>query len=193
MRRMFLRFGASIADGNFKRAHQGWIFRAPTPWILGPRPHYLVRAEEKAKIEMVLGAGTLVVWLLSAVTALVVLFWMPPLLLNAPSDGTKALLTFAVCCLILIGQNLFHCFMLWVLLKGSPRAAERITFAQRLEAPAAMHSVRHLRFLLLLFLAVFLVLSFLLAYQLLAGGTSSWVLRSRYLPGLRSIWVHCCG
>jgi hypothetical protein len=170
MRRMFLRFGTSIADGHFKRAHQGWIFRAPTPWILGPRPHYLVSEEQKAKIEMVLGASTFVVWLLSAVTASVVLFSMPSLLLNAPSDGTNALLIFAVCCLILIGQNLFHCFMLRVLLKGSPRTAERITFAQRLETPAAMHSVGRLRFLVMLFLAVFLVLSFFLAYQALVVG-----------------------
>jgi hypothetical protein len=83
MRRMFLRFGTSIADGHFKRAHQGWIFQAPTPWILGPRSHYLVSEEQKAKIEMVLGASTFVVWLLSAVTVSVVLFSMPSLLLNA--------------------------------------------------------------------------------------------------------------
>jgi hypothetical protein len=168
MRRMLPRFGKSIAEGHFKRARQGWIFRAPTPWILGPRPHYLVSEEHKAKIEKVLGANTFTVWLLSAVLALVVLLWMP--LLNAPLDGTKALLIFAVCCLILIGQNLYHCFTLRVLLKDSPRTPERITFAQRLETPAAMHSVGYLRFLVMLFLAVFLVLSFLLAYQALVVG-----------------------
>jgi hypothetical protein len=163
MRRMLLRFGTSIAEGHFKRAHQGWIFRAPTPWILGPRPHYLVSEEHKAKIEKVLGASTFMVWLLSAVLALVVLLWMP-------LDGTKALLIFAVCCLILISQNLYHCFTLRMLLKDSPRTAERITFAQRLETPAAMHSVGHLRFLVMLFLALFLGLSFLVAYQALVVG-----------------------
>jgi hypothetical protein len=167
---MFRRFGASIAEPHFRRAHQGWIFRAPSPWILGPRPHYLVSEEQKAEIEKVLGASTLVVGLLSALAALVVLLWMPPLLLSAPLDETKALLVFAVCCLILIGQNLFHCFMLRGRLKNSRRTTERITFAQRLEAPAAMHSVGYLRFLVLLFLALFLGLSFLVAYQALVAG-----------------------
>jgi hypothetical protein len=67
-------------------------------------------------------------------------------------------------------SKLYHCFTLRTLLKHSPRTPERITFAQRLETPAAMHSVERLRFLVMLFLAVFLGLSFLLAYQALVAG-----------------------
>lgn len=51
MRRMLLRFGTPVADTQFKRASQGWIFRARSPWVVCPRPHYLVNDTEKCEIE----------------------------------------------------------------------------------------------------------------------------------------------
>ena len=109
MRRMLTRLGTSGAETRFKRAAQGWIFRAPTPWILGPRPHYLVSDAQKAKIEMVLGLSFLVTCLLLAAS---VLFLMPPsVVLKSVPYFEDRLLIFVVYCLGVSGlQNLGHCF-----------------------------------------------------------------------------------
>jgi hypothetical protein len=39
---------------NFKRTAGGWVFRAPSPWIFGNTPHYLVSDEQKRKITQAL-------------------------------------------------------------------------------------------------------------------------------------------
>jgi hypothetical protein len=162
MRRMLLRLGASVAaDRLFRPTPQGWVFRAPTPWILGPQPHYLLSEAQKAKIEIVLGASTLGAWLLSA--AVFVLLWSPSITLSA------SLQIFALCCLIALAQNSYHCFAFRNLLKNSPRTPEQSTFAQRTKALAARCSVGYLTFLLMLFLVSFLGLSSLLVYQALVG------------------------
>jgi hypothetical protein len=162
MRRMLQRLGASnAADRLLKRTSQGWIFRAPTPWILGPHPHYLVSEAQKAKIEIVVGASTVGNLLLSA--AVFVLLWAPALSLDA------SIQIFALCCLIAIAQNLYHCCAFRDLLKNSSRTPEQITFAQRNEALLAAYSVAHLMFLLMLFLVLFLGVSSLLVYQALVG------------------------
>src|SRR5262245_1281120 len=36
--------------GSFKRVPEGWIFRAPSPWLLGPCRHYLVSDAQRAAI-----------------------------------------------------------------------------------------------------------------------------------------------
>jgi hypothetical protein len=169
MRRMLLRLGISIENTTrFKRAPQGWIFRAPTPWIFGPRPHYLVSDAQKVKIETVLGLSLLVTCLLLAVSVLIL---MPPsvLLTSLPNFETR-LLVFAVFWLVVSGlQNLGHCFAFQVILKNSPRASEKIRLDERLKGLAGMYSPEQLKFLLVLFLVLFVGSFFLLAYQLSKG------------------------
>jgi hypothetical protein len=166
MRRMLTRLGTSGAGTRFKRAAQGWIFRAPTPWILGPRPHYLVSDAQKAKIEVVLGASTLVVWLLAAVIAAIVFLWPP---LASVTTLYKHFLFLALCCLLLAGQNFYNCLALRAILKGSPRTSEKIRLDEWLKGPAGMYSAEQLKFLLVLFLVLFVGSFFLWAYQLSKG------------------------
>ena len=166
MRRVLLRLGTSTAEMRFKRAPQGWIFRAPTPWILGPRPHYLVSDAQKAKIEVALGASTLVVWLLAAVIAAIVFLWPS---LASVTTLYKHFLFLALCCLLLVGQNFYNCLALRAILKGSPRASETITLDERLKVPAGMYFVEQLKFLLVLFLVLFVGSFLLLAYELANG------------------------
>jgi hypothetical protein len=93
MRRMLQRLGDSIAaDRLLKRTSQGWIFRAPTPWILGPHPHYLVSEAQKTKIEIVLGASHLTEWLFCAALWLVLFLLARSVLLQVLPDGTGRLL-----------------------------------------------------------------------------------------------------
>jgi hypothetical protein len=54
-----------MAASQFRRSADAWIFRAPTPWVVGPRPHYLLDNSQKAKIELILGASHAVTWLLA--------------------------------------------------------------------------------------------------------------------------------
>lgn len=72
---LLLRYGASIAAVQFKRTPQAWIFRAPTLWFLGPRPHYLVSETQKLKIETLFGASNCVSWLLLAAVGLMLFLW----------------------------------------------------------------------------------------------------------------------
>jgi hypothetical protein len=166
MRRMLLRLGTSTAEMRFKRTPQGWIFRAPTPWIFGPRPHYLVSDAQKAKIEVVLGASTLVVWLLAAVIAAIVFLWPP---LASVTTLYKHFLFLALCYLLLAGQNFYNCLALRAILKGSPRTSEKIRLDEWLKGPAGMYSAEQLKFLLVLFLVLFVGSFFLWAYQLSKG------------------------
>jgi hypothetical protein len=173
MRRMLLRLGNSIAaDRLFRRTPQGWVFRVSTPWILGPHPHYLVSEAQKARIEVVLGASHVAAWLFCAAIWLVLFPLAPSALLQALPDATGRLLALflIISSLVVIGlQNLWHCFALRALLRNAPRTPEQITFAQRYEALVAMHSIEQLKFLLVLFLGLFLASVFLFAYQATLG------------------------
>src|SRR5262245_47005873 len=171
MRRMLQRLGASIAaDRLLKRTPQGWIFRAPTPWILGRHPHRLVSEGQKTKIEIVLGASHLTEWLFCVALWLVLFPLAPTVLLQALPDETGRLLALLLGSLMVIGlRNLCQCFALRALLRNAPHTPEQITFAQRNEALLARHSIERLKFLLVLFLGLFLASVFLFAYQATHG------------------------
>lgn len=167
---MLIRFGTPIADTQFKRARQGWIFQPPTPWILGPRPRSLVSETQKVQTEMVLGASNLVTLsILILATIWLVLFPMGSLvLLGVPSDWSDRLLVFVLFCLLVpVLRNFCVFFALRALLKGSPRATEQITLAERLDAVAATFSIG----VLITYLVLSLSLFFFNAYIVLVGGT----------------------
>jgi len=153
-----------------KPTSQGWIFRAPTPWILGAHPHYLVSETQKTKIEIALGASHLTEGLFCAALWLVFFPLAPSVLLHVLPDATGRLLALFLSFLVVMGlRNLWQCFALRALLRNAPRTPEQITFAQRNEALLARHSIEQLKFLLVLFLGLFLASVFLFAYQATHG------------------------
>jgi len=175
MRRMLMRLGASGAETRFKRAPQGWIFRAPTPRIFGPRPHYLVSDAQKAKIETVLGLSLLVTCLLLAGSVLILK--PPSILLKSVPDFEDRLLIFVAYCLAVSSlQNLAHCFAFRAILKNSPRTSEKIRLDERLKGAARIYSAEQLKFLLVLFLVLFVGSFFLLAYELSKGNAGDLLL-----------------
>jgi hypothetical protein len=171
MRRILQRLGGSIAAGRLlKRTSQGWIFRAPTPWIFGPHPHYLVSEAQRAKIEIVLGASHLTEWLFCGALWLVLFPLLPSVLLQVLPDETGRLLALFFSFLVVIGlRNLWQCFALRALLRNAPHTPEQITFAHRNETLLARYSIERLKFLLVLFLGLFLASVFLFAYQAALG------------------------
>lgn len=160
MHRLLLRFGASVAQSQFRRAPQGWIFRAPTPWSFGPRPHYLVDEARKARIEMVVGAGNLVVYLL-LILAVTWFALYPAAGVGLVSPPWKDhLLTFVLwCSLLAVPHNFYQCFALWPLLRNLPRTAEKITLVERLK-PLAMYSSGFLIFAFLFLTAMLLFMAY---------------------------------
>jgi len=67
MWRILQALGRRMTATQFRRAAEVWIFRAPSPWVVGPRPHYLVNEAQKTTIEAIVGVGHIIFYLLAAV------------------------------------------------------------------------------------------------------------------------------
>ena len=135
------RLGNGAATLLFKQVPEGWIFRAPTPWIWGLRPHYLVSESQKAGITTIFGASYLTGWMLLAALLLLLLLTPPPFLFSVPgfpNDRFETWLLIFLVCSLLIGvvQNLYQCLALRTLLRSAPRTTQRITLTERLDAMA---------------------------------------------------------
>jgi hypothetical protein len=39
-----------MADLAFKRVPEGWVYCAPTPWLVGSRQYYVLREEQKSAL-----------------------------------------------------------------------------------------------------------------------------------------------
>ena len=189
MHRMLLWLGTLADQRDFKRSPQGWIFRAPIPWCLGARPHYLVSDTQKAKIEMVVGAGNLVAWLLLAAIALVLFLWAPSALPMAASVSHDPVLFFVifglvVCSFLVSGlQNLYRYVGLRPLLKNLPRTTEKITFAERLKPLTATVPVWFLIVPLIMVLATL----FFSAYEALTA--NAWDIFPYLAVAVSSWWI----
>jgi hypothetical protein len=161
MWRILQGLGRQMAATQFRRGIQGWIFRAPTPWVFGPRPHYVVDEAQKAKIEIIVGAGRIVFYLL----LILAVMWFGVYLtgrigLKTASKLDDHLLVFMLACLLSgVVHNLYQCLALWPQLRTLPRTAEQITLVERLK-PLAMYSKRLLIFALLFLTVAFLVMTY---------------------------------
>ena len=134
------RLGASTARSLFKPAPDGWIFRAPTPWVLGSRPHYLVDETQKARIEAMLGTSHTVAYLLmlSATIAFALYVWVPAIRRNMPPLSPDGMMVFALATLVIpFLQNLYHCIAVRRVIRHAPPTADKIALAERLKLPAS--------------------------------------------------------
>ena len=106
---------------------EGWIFRAPTLFGLGPRPHFLLDDAQKAKIDFVLA----IYFPVAIAFMLLPLAWIaayPLMSLRTPSDWNNHLLVFFVLSLgLALAGRLIQYLALRQLLKNSPHASARIT------------------------------------------------------------------
>jgi hypothetical protein len=129
---------------EFKYVVEGWIFRAPVPWYFGLRPHYLANEAQKERIASILAASQVVTALL--LLPLVVFLALPsvlPSIVPNPNDRFPLMLTvwLLFCLLTNFLTNLYNCFALRSSLSLLPRAAEKITRADRLRRSVPYSSV----------------------------------------------------
>src|ERR1044072_8846910 len=161
MWRILQDLGRQMTATHFRRSAPGWIFRGPTPLGLGPHPHYVIDDARKTTIEIIVGVGTIVLYVLVILLLIWFLFYPASRIwVTSPSKFEDHVLTFMILGLSLsILQNLYHCFVLWPLLRTSPRSAERITLVERM-TPLALHSKRLLSFAFLFLTAAFLITTY---------------------------------
>jgi hypothetical protein len=166
MRQLLRHFRNQTADTEFKCVAGGWIFRAPIPWYFGRRPHYFADETQKTQVEEILVASQRVAWLLLLPLFLVVFLGLPLVLPNITSNSNDHLpliliVFFLFGLLINFLQNLYNCFALRPSLRLLPRAAEKITLADRLRTRALYFSVKRLILLVLLSLFLLFVVAYL--------------------------------
>ena len=44
----------AMSDALFMKVDEGWVYRAPNPWVFGDCPHYLVNDEQKAQLTAII-------------------------------------------------------------------------------------------------------------------------------------------
>jgi hypothetical protein len=116
---------------NFKRVSDGWVFRAPNPWILGESPHYLVSDDHRVRIIAALrtmGAVLpLVVIIASMVSVSLAVFW-------ELDDIGVAFLVVVLIPLVISGLAAIQRESLKPILADASLTNERITFAEMRKA-----------------------------------------------------------
>jgi hypothetical protein len=128
----------------FKRTAGGYVFRAPSRWLIGPARHYLVDGARKDEIVLALadlreqGARALIVVVVAMMAGLVMTIHFRAHLVLAGVSALALLLAF-------VALARFHQLAaLQPLLAGLPRATERITWRDRLAAASALTSMTQL-------------------------------------------------
>jgi hypothetical protein len=126
----------------FKRVPDGFIFRAPNPWMFGRARHYLVNEAQKAEIAArATGAGrrglllAFLIWL--AVFAGIVVALA---LLTGHDDPTStdvAILFVSAVASLLVCLNVWYLWVLRPFIAGLPESHERITYRERREGMRA--------------------------------------------------------
>jgi hypothetical protein len=161
-------YGLSGLDERaaFKRTADGYVFRAPTPWLIGPARHYLVDEATKDEIACALSdirtqrANMLILVLAAALVGLVVSIGFRDHLLPAAALGFALLVAFVA----VAGHR--QLVALQPLLADLPPTAERITWRDRLTAASAATSYPTLVILGLTSMVITLANALQLAEQL---------------------------
>jgi uncharacterized membrane protein len=133
-------------NGNFisplfrAAAGGGWVFRGPNPLVFGDAPHYLVNDTQRAQIETILRprrpvvlAALLITALFAWVFAVAGLVWAFGSGQNNATTGDIIVMVVLIVIPIIAALPLTALVQgrrLQPLLKGLPRTAERITFAE---------------------------------------------------------------
>jgi hypothetical protein len=124
----------------FKRTADGYVFRAPSRWLIGPARHYLVDGARKDEIVLALadlrqqGARALIVAVVAMMAGLLMAIHFRAHMVLAGVSALALLLAF-------VALARFHQLAaMQPLLTGLPRAAERITWRDRLTAASRLTS-----------------------------------------------------
>jgi len=125
-----------IQEGNFKKADGGWIFKAPSPWLIGPAPHYLVNDIQKATIAKRLRRSTASNIALFAF-AFVILGYITG---RMPEVAIEV--AWYVALPILVAISVANQYLvIRPLIAGLPRSSDRITFSDQIRTESLMRGI----------------------------------------------------
>jgi len=141
---------------NFRRMPEGWVFRAPVPWIFGRAPHYLVNDEQKDRITATLQPRHPKLTVAIAVVAIIAWAVAVPLMLWALSDHPDptprdivlmVVLSVVPLALAACAFSAIQRYRLAPILSAAPLTTERITYADMRSAMERGTPPRQARFL----------------------------------------------
>src|SRR4051812_32472797 len=92
------RLGRQMSARQLRRTADAWIFRAPTPWVVGPHPHYLVNETQKSAIETIVGVGYILLYLLVILAVVWFVLYPGASIVSRSSQLEDHLLTFILGC-----------------------------------------------------------------------------------------------
>jgi len=123
----------------FKPVADGWVYRAPNPWVFGDAPHYLVNDAQKAQIEAIIIPRRPVLFGVLLVAGIVAWVFALGGIVWAVSRHDDPTTTDVIAIAVLVAISLVAAlpFAGWIqrrrlqpILAGLPLTQERITFAE---------------------------------------------------------------
>jgi hypothetical protein len=147
---------AQMEELSFKRVPDGWVYRAPNRWLLGPARYYLLNAAQKSEV-----AGHLRrAWRLTFFAIIVAVAAGVPLTASR-LEGQHPVAVLAAYALIgvVVGMisNAYLCRAVRPTIARLPPTAPPITHSEAIKTQIAVFSGRHLLFLALISLAMLAV------------------------------------
>jgi hypothetical protein len=138
-----------ILEGAFKRTDGAWIFKAPSPWLVGAAPHYIVNDAQKAAIARRLRTNK-ATNVAVIVVALFVLGFMAARTPEFPLETAWYVLAPG----LIVLAGLCRYLAIRPLVAGLPRSSDRITFSEQVRRGAVHMSLTRSVVLFALFAAL---------------------------------------
>jgi hypothetical protein len=132
---------------SFKRVPDGWVYRAPNRWLLGPARYYLLNAAQKSEV-----AGHLRrAWRLTFFAIVAIVAAGVPLTASKLDAHPVAVLAAYALIGVVVGMvsNWYLCRAVRPTIAGLPPSAAPITRSEAIKTQIAVFSGRHLLFLAL--------------------------------------------
>jgi len=142
-----------MAEASFRRVPEGWVYFAPSPWLVGCKRSYLLQEEQKAA----LAAKLRRIFRLLFVAIIGVLGVAMPLAFPAEQYGPFTRLAVASLAGLMLGSafNAYVCRTIRPLIAGLQPTTYRITRGDVFQAQLAVFSRGHILFFGLATLALF--------------------------------------
>jgi len=125
-------------EAAFKRTDGGWIYKAPSPWLVGPAPHYIVNDAQKAAI-----ARRLRINKATNVTVIVIVLLILGFMAVRMPEFSLALAWFVAALVLIVLVGLGRYLAVRPLVAGLPRSSDRITLSDQTRSGAAHMSLTH--------------------------------------------------
>jgi hypothetical protein len=155
-----------IIEAAFKRTDGGWIYKAPSPWLVGPAPHYVVNDAQRAAIARRLRTNRAT----NVIVIAIVLFILGFMVGRMP-ESTLAVAWYVAAPVLIVLVGLGRYLAIRPLVAGLPQSSDRITFSDQARTGAAHMSLTHSVIFFALFAALALFQPFASLVLTQAGST----------------------